>query len=198
MKSKIFVSLLILSLLISLTDFASKASAIEAPNFPLCTSPQGEVLASYSSGTHGVPGDSTTYLGEDVVFKVNENQVLQCLCTIDGQGIQTNWWQFEALSIDQIETLKSQGWIFVPDGSLWGLKSVPYFAKNAGFACRPPGQPGAGGEVISVGAKGEILGVSLAPTGNIVYILGAFLIGGILILAGVLLRLKTRKHLGIK
>lgn len=186
MKSKIFVCLLFLALLIVLAGFTQKAFAVDVPNFPLCTAPRGEVIARYTSGTHGVPGDTATYLGEDVVYKVNENQVLQCLCTIDGEGIQTNWWQFEALSDDQMDILKSQGWIFVQDGSLWGLKAVPYFAKNAGFAC---------GVSAGVGGEGQVLGVSLAPTGNASFILGVILTGIALVLIGLLLRLNIRRRL---
>ncbi len=179
MKTKFFLIIVIYFII-----FAPKVFAVETPNFPLCTSPQGDVIASYKEGTHGVPGATSEYLGEDVVYKINENQVLQCLCTIDGQGIQTNWWQFEALSENQIAILKSQGWIFVPDGSLWGLKNVPYFAKNAGYACRPEVQQVGGRDVLGKG-------IGLAPTGNLTFIFGILLAGITLVIAGLLLRPKA-------
>ncbi|HEX8965691.1 MAG TPA: hypothetical protein VF820_04645 [Patescibacteria group bacterium] len=52
------------------------AFASTTPDFPACSSPQGSTIASYDSGTHGIPGDSSTYTGSDTVYQVNESQVL--------------------------------------------------------------------------------------------------------------------------
>lgn len=65
--------------------------AVSTPSFPSCVNPTGQVIASYQDGTHGVPGDTNTYTGEDTVYALNAEQVVQCLCTSNAEGIQTNW-----------------------------------------------------------------------------------------------------------
>src|SRR3972149_11668463 len=90
------------------------------PEFTSCVNPQGEVKADYSSGTHGVPGVTTSYQGSDSVYNISGNALTQCLCTVDGEGIQTNWWKVSSLTSQEIESFKTQGWVFVPDGSSWG------------------------------------------------------------------------------
>ncbi len=114
---------------------ASPAKAIEAPNFPSCTSPTGSVKVSYESGVHGIPGDSGEYIGSDVVYTVSDTQLTQCFCAATGAGIQTNWWRDGSLSADQISYLKNLGWIYIADGSAWGLDAVPYMAHNTRYNC---------------------------------------------------------------
>src|SRR3990167_3192719 len=147
-----------------LAIFATSVIAIvNVPNFPSCVNPQGTVIASYSSGTHGVPGDSTAYSGSDTVYKINNETLTQCLCTDDGDGIQTNWWKASSLSSQEIENLKTQDWVFVPDGTAWGLDNTSYLSKNSKYSCR------------GIGGGGDVLG--LATTGDIKIIYSLLLIG---------------------
>ncbi len=111
--------------------------AVDAPNFPSCSSPQGQVIASYNNGTHGIPGQEGTFTGSDTVYTLNSDTVMQCFCSDGGQGMQTNWWKASALTQDQISILESQGWYYIPDGSLWGLNSDPYITQNMPFNCKP-------------------------------------------------------------
>ncbi|OGK26702.1 hypothetical protein A2954_06945 [Candidatus Roizmanbacteria bacterium RIFCSPLOWO2_01_FULL_37_12] len=162
------------------------------PEFPSCANPQGSIIANYSSGTHGVPGVVTTYQGVDTVYSVSENIVLQCLCTVDGEGIQTNWWKASSLTEEEIESFKSQGWNFIPDGSAWGLDPAYYLAKNVNYTCRSTG----GGESSSSSSSsgvtttsiGDVLG--LAATGNIKIIYGLIFAGFLSLVFGYLLKEK--------
>ena len=173
-------------------------AAVTPPEFPSCVNPQGTVRVSYSSGTHGVPGVTTSYQGSDTVYNISENALAQCLCTIDGEGIQTNWWKVPQLSSDEIENFKTQGWIFVPDGSVWGLDQAAYLAKNSNFTCRLTGggesssnsssNSNNGSSVGGVSSIGDILG--LAATGNIRVIYGLFFTGLLSLMMGYLLKQK--------
>lgn len=130
-------------------------AAVEVPDFPACESPTGTIVADYSSGTHGVPGDTSTYTGTDQVYRVDDERLIQCLC-IDGDvdGIQTNWWKYGYVDNDQMQVLLDQGWIYIPNGKAWGLNDEPYLAKSRDYIC-------------SYGIGGQILGLtSLAGTGS--------------------------------
>lgn len=109
--------------------------AIDVPNFPSCTSPTGSVKVSYDSGVHGIPGDSGEYVGSDIVYTVSDSTLVQCFCAVSGSGIQTNWWKVDSLEQSQVDQLTSAGWIYIPDGSAWGLDPVPYLSKNSNFSC---------------------------------------------------------------
>lgn len=137
--------LLLASALFFLTG-ASPVRAIEIPNFPSCISPTGSVKVNYASGVHGIPGDSGQYVGSDIVYTVSDTQLTQCFCAVSGSGIQTNWWKVEFLDQSLIDQLINNSWIFIPDGSAWGLDPVPYLAKNNNFNCGGGGfsQPGPG------------------------------------------------------
>lgn len=111
--------------------------AVEVPAFPSCASPRGEVRVQYSDGTHGIVGSTSTYVGSDVVYTVTDDTILQCFCSVDGTGIQTNWWNASSLSEDQVAVLKAEGWFYVPAGNLWGLEASPYVAKNTSYSCLP-------------------------------------------------------------
>ncbi len=126
-------------LLVAGVSFAAQSN----PSFPSCNAPQGSVIASYSEGTHGVPGDSTTYTGADNVYQVSGNQVLQCFCG-GSNGIQSNWWKVGNLSSGDISYWQSQGWTYIPDGSAWGLESTGYLAYNAHYTCSS-NNPNSGG-----------------------------------------------------
>jgi hypothetical protein len=153
------------------------AFAVTAPNFPTCTNPQGTLVVSYDSGTHGVAGGNS-YTGSDKVYKIDENSLVQCMCTTDGKGIQTNWWKASSLDETQITTLKSEDWIYIPTGSVWGLDQDAYLAKNIGYSCIS--DSGTGG-----GSIGQVLG--LAFTGNIKVIYSIFILGLLFLIYGQIL-----------
>ena len=69
---------------------AGKVFAYEIPNFTSCLNPQGEVIASYETGVHGIAGKPGLFEGKDSVYKVSGNAVTQCFCAVDGAGTQTN------------------------------------------------------------------------------------------------------------
>lgn len=172
---KLFFSALIVVLFLI---FSTKsASAIDAPNFPACSNPQGTLIVSYDSGTHGVVGGNS-YTGSDKVYKIDKNSLVQCLCTADGKGIQTNWWKASSLDETKITTLKSEGWIYIPTGSVWGLDQDAYLAKNIGYSCIS--DSGTGG-----GSIGQVLG--LAFTGNIRVIYLIFILGLLFLIYGQIL-----------
>jgi hypothetical protein len=155
--------------------------ATETPSFPVCSNPQGELLAEYDSGIHAIVGSSTEYRGSDKVYKLDETRTMQCFCSPSGGGIQTNWWKVSSLSLNEIETLKNLGWIFVPNGADWGLDPSPYMAKNNDYSCGSGNTTAAsgGGVLSSQTSAPAILG--LASTGNMVTLLmyasGAILFG---------------------
>lgn len=101
-----------------------------------CVNPQGEIIADYATGIHGIVGNPNTFTGSDKVYKNKETgDVTQCFCPTNGQGIQTNWIKTNQLSQDEIKQYEAQGWIYIPVGSDWGLDNVPYLAKNSNYTC---------------------------------------------------------------
>ena len=179
MSRKTFYLQIFIFFFLFLTILVSSVFGIvNPPDFPSCVNPQGSVVTSYSTGTHGVPGVATAYQGSDTVYKVSNENLSQCLCTENNEGIQTNWWKVSSLTSQEIESLKTQGWIFIPDGSAWGLDSSAYLAKNSNYSCL--GRGGIGG--------GEVLG--LAATGNIKTIYALFSLGFLSLTIGYLLRQK--------
>lgn len=175
--------------------FVTFALAVATPpEFPSCVNPHGTVIADFSSGAHGVPGVVTAFQGADKVYAVSDGILIQCLCPVDGDGIQTNWWRIPALTSEEIESFTNQGWVFIPDGTAWGLEPVAYLAKNANFSCKAPSGGGGGGGVGGVGGAvnqiGEVLG--LAVTGNIVTIYSLIIFGIIFLGLGYLLKEKNK------
>jgi hypothetical protein len=166
----------VVALMFFVLSFKS-AFAVDVPNFPACSNPQGALIVSYDSGIHGVAGGNS-YTGSDKVYKIDENSLVQCLCTADGKGIQTNWWKASSLDVTQITTLKSEGWIYIPTGSVWGLDQDAYLAKNIGYSCIS--DSGTGG-----GSIGQVLG--LAFTGNIKVIYSIFILGLLFLIYGQIL-----------
>lgn len=155
MGKKVFTFILSLSFFLISTRLSF---AISQPSFPVCSFPTGTLKVSYDEGSHGIPGDMAEYQGRDDVYEVNDTISYQCFCADNGEGIQTNWWKISGLAQSDIDYLKRLGWIYVPDGNLWGLTGDPYLALSTTYTC------GAGG----VGG-GEVLGVNtwnLAATGN--------------------------------
>jgi hypothetical protein len=113
----------------------STVFAVNSPNFPSCSNPNGTLLVNYPEGTHGIVGSTATYQGSDKVFSQENDNALQCFCSDNGEGVQTNWWKVSSLSEEQIQTLRNLGWYFVPNGSIWGLSSGMYMAKNESYSC---------------------------------------------------------------
>lgn len=151
MSTRFFIIFSLLFLLI--TKFNTpNVLAVTTPDFPACTSPIGTLRVEHNQGTHGVAGSTAEYKGKDSVYNVNDTQVLQCLCTEDGEGIQTNWWKVSSLNDSDIQTLKNQGWYYVENGDLWGLDNTQYMAKNSEYECH--GGIG-GGEVLGLATTGD-------------------------------------------
>ncbi len=154
--------------------FYTPASAAGWSDFPSCLNPQGTVKVSYSEGTHGIPGDRSTYTGSDVVYQLDGNtKLLQCFCADNGDGIQTLWYKTSSLTDQEKDSLIRDGWISVPNGTVWGLDNVEYLAKNYPYACGPRAIGG-----------GEL--VDMAGTGNSAALFGFFSSGMALLLAGAL------------
>lgn len=134
--------------------------AVDSPNFTTCPNPNGSLIASYDSGTHGIVGDYSTHTGSDYVYKTSETTVTQCFCAENGvDGIQTNWWNAAELTQDEINGLEKDGWLLVPNGALWGLSQDPYLAKNLNFACGG-GSGGGSSNGSSTATSGQVLGAS--------------------------------------
>ncbi len=187
----------ITSLLISLGLIAYSyipAYAVDTPNFPSCLSPQGTLRVFYPNGTHGIVGSSQEYVGSDTVYDLDESTLLQCFCSVDGTGIQTNWWNASSLSEEQIEILKKEGWFYIPDGSLWGLVADPFVAKNVSYSCRNTPAPSSSSSSSngsssssssssnSITSEGEVLG--LAATGDSLVLLALTVLALIFIFTG--------------
>lgn len=188
---KLLQTILILSTLV--ISLSTKAFAqIQTPQFPVCSNPQGELKVEYNSGIHGIPGDINTYSGNDKVYTVSQNSLIQCFCPDSGSGIQTNWWKIDEMSEDEIEYYKNTGWMFVPDGSVWGLEEGPYLAYNLSYSCGDGGTGGtsdgsSSGDIHEEGiSTSNVLG--LAGTGGSITIFLSGILGLVLMTLGVLIR----------
>lgn len=173
---------LIFTFIVFLIGFTIPTYAvIETPQFPVCSSTQGELVAEYSSGTHGVPGDSNSYTGNDKVYKLTDDTLIQCFCPENGDGIQTNWWKVD---------IELPGWIHIPDGSLWGLEKTSYLAQNSTYLCNDGGIGGPGSGDIGPPGISTVNLLGLAGTGDSAELFSL----GILGLLFVLLGAYTRSH----
>lgn len=132
----------------------------------------------------------TEYKGTDAVYNLDEKLLIQCFCADNGDGIQTNWWQDPPLTEDEIQILKNQGWIYVPDGSLWGLENKPYLTYSKKYLCGSPTPP-IGGNILGISNIGKILG--LAFTGGKVLLLGSATVGLLFLLLGFILKKNVKK-----
>lgn len=163
----------LLTALSCLVFFSLKPAFAQTPPQATCITPTGEKIVTYLEGIHGVAGNLNPFTGKDDVFNLGNDDALQCFCATDGTGVETIWWSsFQDLTQEEIDSLISQGWIFVPDGSLWGLATKPYLAKNTNFACSQttttssnPSQSSS--DTSQSSTPGQVLGVStLAQTGG--------------------------------
>jgi hypothetical protein len=175
--------------------------AVNAPSFPVCASPQGTIKADYSSGTHGIVGSTEEYYGKDTVYQIDSKKLMQCFCpSSGGSGIQTNWWKIPDLSDSEIKILNSQGWVYIPNGALWGLEETPYMAINSNYSCALATGDNASSNLDSstavaaiISKAGEVLG--LASTGSSALFYSLFIAGIASLLIGLLLSKKTSKSL---
>lgn len=191
---------IIASLVIALGLIANSyipALALDTPNFPSCLSPQGTLRVFYPNGTHGIVGSTNEYSGSDAVYDLDSSTLTQCFCSVDGVGIQTNWWNASSLTEEQVEVLKKEGWFYVPDGSLWGLVADPFVAKNVSYSCRNTPTPSSSSSSNSNSSssnssndstnnsstEGEVLG--LAATGDVLVLLTLTILSVFFILVGV-------------
>lgn len=181
MLNRFFIVFSFLILLIATVNTPS-VLAVAAPDFPVCTNPAG-TLRVENDGIHGIAGSTAEYKGKDTVYTVNNTQVLQCLCTDDGEGIQTNWWKASSLNDSDIQTLKNQGWNYIANGALWGLDSAPYMAKNNEYECSEK-SGGIGG--------GKVLGLAVTGDKALFYSLFGMGIGSLFLLLGILLLLHRK------
>lgn len=129
-----------------------QVQAANPPGFPSCETPEGKVISEYENGEHGILGSNVLHSGKDTVWEIDDDRVLQCYCPKAGdgdEGVQTVFWRFrEQLSVNEIESLKNQGWFYIASGSAWGLKADPYMARNHTYTCRNKPGNGGGGEIL--------------------------------------------------
>lgn len=206
------ISAFLVSLVIILFSQFGTVLAYDLPIFTSCVNPLGEIKASYDSGVHGIAGMSNSFSGKDTVYKLSDNALTQCFCPENGAGIQTNWLKASNLTESDIKVLVSRGWIYIPNGSLWGLDKDPYLALNSDFSCKSSsggggGTSSSGGSSSSsssnnsgggsggvggvAGGVGQVLG--LASTGNTVFMLGVALTSGLSLLSGLIIKLRVKK-----
>lgn len=193
----------LITIIIGLYATTSTASAYSVPSFPSCQNPQGDLKVRYDTGTHGIPGRNESFTGSDAVFYVSNITLAQCFCPDNGNtGIQTNWWKVPSLEEGMVDSLQKDGWIYIPDGSLWGLDATNYFAKNNEYSCRPTG--GGNGPSNSTSNNGGVGGgtvqaattavMGLATTGNSALMVGILLLGVFLLIAGILVYKVKSSH----
>jgi hypothetical protein len=209
MNKKTFVAALIVPTLYLSAAFPVSANSV--PDFGSCVNPQWSQTQVNYGDNHGVVNVGT-YSGTDSIYSSNGN-VLQCLCTNSGAGYQTNWLNAGGYSNSEIENLEAQGWIYVPDGSLWGLSHNAYLAKNVSYSCTactptptpaitdtptpgptatptpgPTATPTPGPTATPTSAVGAASADNLAFTGNALAILVSLLAGVASLIIGITLR----------
>ncbi len=197
---------ILLTTLASTALFLTAATPVHAnavPDFSTCLNPQWTKTQQNLGSNHGVIGIGS-FSGTDTIYESNGN-VLQCLCTSDGKGYQTNWLKADNMSTSQKEELQSQGWIYVAYGEDWGLHKSAYMAKNSEYTCADctptpttpvtptvtsvPGPTATPAPTTKTEEKTEnnVLG-GLAPTGNALAMYLAILAGVGSLITGFVLR----------
>lgn len=170
--------------------------AVTVPSFPSCVNPQGTLKVSYDSGVHGVVGMTDEKRGSDKVYQLSGNdQLTQCFCPENGNGIQTNWMKVGDKSQEDVETLKREGWIYVADGSAWGLDATAYLAKNSDYNCKSTTvtEKIIEKETIKETIKETVVqAMTLASTGNSAFLYGLIAAGSTSLLAGLILRFRNK------
>lgn len=181
------LNFIIISVILFLTVAVRPTFAVTLPNFGSCLNPQITPSQINTGSNHGVVGSDKPYAGVDTIYKLPDGNLLQCLCQDNGDGTQTIWFKVSSYSQEEILSLQSQGWIYVPTGTAWGLEDAPYLAKNSNYACKGTG----GGSSSSNSDSSEssspsVLG--LATTGNTLVIYGFILAGFVSLFLGLLLK----------
>jgi hypothetical protein len=203
MKKLFFISLLLSFI------FLAEGKSVLAENayFTSCLTPVGTITANYPTGSHGIIGQGSQN-GADTVYSLANDNAMQCFCGSNGQGIQTNWLNASNLSSDQIKVYQNKGYIYVPDGTPWGLSNNPYLAQNITYSCgssvsivqsshgdglsdgRSDGLSDGKSSIVQA-TTGTPSSFGLASTGNIVFVLSILIAGIVLFLAGLFLKRKN-------
>lgn len=183
--------ILVMFSVIAYLFWASVVRAASVPTFPSCSNPSGNIKVEYVSGLHAIVGDSALREGSDKVYSLFDGNTLQCFCPENGAGIQTNWWKLSGLSQEEINSLKTQGWNFVPNGADWGLSVDPYLAKNVDYSCKSGGgsSTSSSGGGIGGGSTSSVLG--LAATGDNTKYIALVSLGIASVTGGLILRKKN-------
>lgn len=160
-------------IIVALFALSGTVLASGTGDFPSCLNPQGTLKVSYGEGTHGIPGDRSTYQGSDAVYQLDGNaKVLQCFCADTGRGVQTNWWKANTLSDKEVENMTRNGWVDIPNGLLWGLDNTRYIARNSTYTCG--GLAIGGGEWTGLAGTGTIANIyGIASLGLASFVVGA-------------------------
>ena len=188
---KLATALSIVLLLTTTPVYAQEQQPVSSPQIT-CITPTGEKIATYSDGIHGIVGDFRTFTGEDEVFALGNGDALQCFCATDGSGVETIWWS--SFPEDRIDELTTSGWIFVPNGSLWGLEPKPYLTKNTNYACSTS-IGGTATELRVNGDSGQVLGENtLAATGGKGILLALIFFSSSLLIFGILFKFRLGKN----
>lgn len=111
--------------------------ATEMPSYADCSTLIGTTgdWSSQTTGTHHIPGQEVPIAGTDNVYYVSGDHFNQCLCPIEGSGIQTIWWNVDGMSDEEIATYTQNGW-YLLNGQAWNLRDHKYLAKNSNYSCR--------------------------------------------------------------
>ncbi len=168
MTSRSLTTAVIFQLLI-LFSATPRVSAQTVPSFPTCANPQGTVKVTYGEGTHGIVGNAGTFTGSDTVFTLSGETSMQCFCADNGDGTQSNWWHVASLTEEEVQILKNQGWISVPNGALWGLAEGEWLVFNSAYACPKSESNGDGNNnnSSSSNSSGDVLGATTDPGGSV-------------------------------
>lgn len=176
--------------------FPKHANAAPNTDFSACVNPQGSLIADYANGTHGIVNNTGLYTGSDKVYILSDGNAMQCFCGSNNEGIQTNWLKNTGFTDSEIAVLKNQGWTSIPDGSVWGLDPVQYFAMNSSYACAgassqptsqsSPNNSSSNPSQSVLGASTTVL-TSLANTGNSLLFYSTLILGIGFIIAGLFL-----------
>lgn len=178
---------LLIAIIFSFIVFAILgANSASAESVTSCLNPTGTTKVSYPGGEHTIAGETTPRTGSDTVYTLDADNLMQCFCAENGDGVQTDWIRISGMSDEDIKVKKSQGYIYVPNGTAWGLDDAPYLAKNTDFACKSKDSGSSNNNSSSSSSNnnssssnnnssspvGQVL--ALASTGNMLFIVLVF------------------------
>ena len=122
MNIKYINYLIILAIILVIFMLASGVRGQEQFDFPFCQDQTGNGnIAHYDTGLHQIAGNGLLE-GSDDVYSLEDGYFLQCFCSPEGQGIQTNWTQANG----------HEGTIW---GEQWNLGSFEYLYENIEYDC---------------------------------------------------------------